>query len=83
MKNLYDIKDWLDVREHQMLGEILMQCGSLSLEQLGMALDVQEFEKGLQLGRILINMNVITNDELEAALTLQKQIDAEIKKGDV
>lgn len=81
MKSLYDIKDWSDVKEHHMLGEIFMQCGKLSLEQLGMALDAQKFEFGLQLGKILINMKVITTTELEASLLLQKQIDEEIKKG--
>lgn len=74
MKNLDNINDWLDVTEHQKIGEIFMQCGMLTLDNLGTALDIQNFEK-MQLGDILINMKVITEDELKKALKLQKQID--------
>ncbi len=74
MKNLNDFSDWLDINEHQKLGEILMQSGKLSLSDLGMALDVQNFEK-MQLGTILINMKVLTEEELNKALQIQKQID--------
>lgn len=74
MKNLNDINDWLDIQEHQKIGEILMQCGKLNLIHLGMALDVQRFED-IQLGEILLNMKVISENELEKTLTLQKRID--------
>lgn len=78
MKNLSDINDWLDIQEHQKLGEILMQSGKLNLIHLGMALDVQRFED-IQLGEILINMKVITQKELQTALNLQKKIDDKLK----
>ena len=55
MKNLNNIKDWLDVQEHQKIGEILVQCGKLNLHDLGIALDVQNFEK-MRLGDILLRM---------------------------
>lgn len=78
MKNLYDINDWSDIQDHLKLGEILMQSGKLSLEDLGLALDVQNFDKaqiGAKLGDILLNMKVISKDDLEDALRLQRQID--------
>lgn len=80
MKSLYNIKDWLDITEHQKLGEILMQCGKLNLSDLGTALDIQKFDK-IQLGDILIRMNVISKEELDTALKLQKQIDELINSG--
>lgn len=80
MKNLDNVKDWLDITEHQKLGEILMQSGKLNLTDLGTALDIQKFEK-MQLGDILINMKVISQDELKKALDLQKQIDELLKVG--
>lgn len=80
MKNLYDVNDWTDIQEHQKIGEILMQCGKLSLKNLGLALDIQKFEN-MQLGDILKNMKVITNEELMTALELQTQIDDMLKRG--
>lgn len=74
MKSLDNIKDWLDITEHQKIGEIFMQCGILSLANLGTALDIQNFQK-MPLGDILISMDVITKTDLEKALNLQKQID--------
>lgn len=74
MKNLSDINDWLDIQEHQKLGEIFMQSGKLNLIHLGMALDVQRFED-IQLGEILLNMKIVTIEELKKALFIQKQID--------
>lgn len=81
MKSIDNFKDWLDITEHQKIGEIFMQCGMLSLADLGTALDIQNFQK-MQLGDILISMNVITKDDLEKALNLQKQIDELLKVGE-
>ena len=75
MKNLYDISDWNDVQEHQMLGEILLQADKINLIHLGMALDIQRFES-IPLGEVFLNMRVITSKDLEAALSLQAEIDA-------
>lgn len=83
MKKLDDINDWLDIKEHQKIGEILMQCGKFELVQLDMALDVQRFDE-MQLGEIFLNMNVISKEELQTALDLQNKIDSNIqneKKG--
>lgn len=74
MKNLNNINDWTDVTEHQRLGEILLASGKINLIQLGMALDVQKFQK-MQLGQVLIDMKVIDNKTLYSALELQNEID--------
>lgn len=83
MKNLYDVSDWSDIQQHLRLGEILMQCGKLSLEDLGIALDVQNFDKsqaGAKLGDILLSMRVVTKEEIESALTLQRKIDEMLER---
>lgn len=83
MKNLNNINDWMDIEEHQKLGDILMQSGILSLKELGMALDIQNFNKlqaGTQLGDILVAMKVITEEKLTQTLNLQKQMDEILKK---
>jgi len=80
MKNLNDINDWLDIQEHQKIGEILVQSGKLNLIQLGMALDIQKFQKML-LGEILLDMKIISKKELQSALALQKQIYKLTEKG--
>lgn len=77
MKDLNNLNDWIDIQEHQKIGEILMQCGKLSLQNLGIALDIQKI-KNIQIGDILVNIKVITTDELEKALKLQKEIDRTI-----
>jgi len=79
MKNLYKIDDWKDVSEHQMIGEILLEAGKINLIHLGMALDIQRFQK-MPLGEIFVSMKLISNDELNAALDLQLEIDKLIKE---
>ena len=74
MKNLYNFEDWKDIQEHQMIGEILLESGKINLIHLGMALDIQRFQK-LPLGEIFVNMKVLSVDDLNTALDLQKKID--------
>lgn len=74
MKNLYDFEDWIDIQEHQMIGEILLESGKINLIHLGMALDIQRFQK-LPLGEIFVNMKVLSVDDLNTALDLQKKLD--------
>lgn len=74
MKNLYDFEDWKDIQEHQMIGEILLESGKINLIHLGMALDIQRFQK-LPLGEIFVNMKVLSVDDLNTALDLQKKLD--------
>jgi len=73
MKNLYDINDWLKIKEHQKLGEILMQSGKINLIHLGMALDIQRFEN-IPLGEILLNMKTVSKEDIEQALILQDKL---------
>ena len=74
MKSLYNITDWNDIQEHQMLGEILLEAGKINLIHLGMALDIQRFQK-MPLGEIFVSMKILSVDDLTAALNLQTQID--------
>ena len=74
MKNLYDFEDWKDIQEHQMIGEILLESDKINLLHLGMALDIQRFQK-LPLGEIFVNMKVLSVDDLNTALDLQKKLD--------
>ena len=74
MKNLYDFEDWKDIQEHQMIGEILLESGKINLIHLGMALYIQRFQK-LPLGEIFVNMKVLSVDDLNTALDLQKKLD--------
>lgn len=79
MKNLYDFEDWKDIQEHQMIGEILLESGKINLIHLGMALDIQRFQK-LPLGEIFVNMKVLSVDDLNTALDLQKKLDDMLEK---
>ena len=74
MKSLYNITDWNDIQEHQMLGEILLEAGKINLIHLGMALDIQRFQK-MPLGEIFVSMKILSVEDLTAALNLQTQID--------
>lgn len=74
MKSLYNIADWNDIQEHQMIGEILLEAGKINLIHLGMALDIQRFQK-IPLGEIFVSMKILSVDDLKAALNLQTKID--------
>ena len=78
MKNLYLENDWNDILESQKIGEILIEAGKINLIHLSMALDAQKF-KQLPLGEIFIIMNVISRDDLEQALYIQKLIKINIQ----
>ena len=67
-------KLWLEFARHPRLGEILIQHQKLNISQLGMALDIQK-HKDMPIGQILIEMGIITKDELVEALELQLKID--------
>ena len=79
MKDLYNINDWTDVTEYQKLGEILLASGKINLIQLGMALDIQKFQSNT-LGQILMDMKVIDQKTLDAALELQQEIEELINR---
>jgi hypothetical protein len=76
-KNLYVESDWNDVFNHLKIGEILASAGKINLIHLSMALDAQRIQK-MPLGVIFVLMKVITKEELEQALLIQKYIDNKI-----
>ncbi len=56
-----------------MLGEMLVQNGAITQEQLNRALEIQKSEGGL-IGIILISQGVITEQTLVEYLSLQAKI---------
>lgn len=72
MKNLYNIDDWSNVSSLR-LGEILLEAGKINLVHISMVLDIQKFNK-MPMGEILLSMKVITKEDLEQALYVQKII---------
>lgn len=79
MKSLYNLNDWLDTTEHLKLGEILLETGKINLIQLGMAIDIQKFQK-MQIGQIFLDMKVISQDDMQKALDLQQEIDEYLER---
>ena len=79
MKSLYNLNDWLDTTEHLKLGEILLETGKINLIQLGMAIDIQKFQK-MQIGKILLDMNIISQEDMQKALDLQQEIDEYLER---
>jgi len=57
--------------DHQKIGEIFINLGLITADQLVKALEIQK-ESGKRLGRILIEQNYLTEDEFATALALQK-----------
>ena len=78
-KDLYKKHDWDDVTVHQKIGEILMSADKIDLIRLSMALDAQRFQK-LPLG-VIVLMKVISKEDLEQALIIQRYIDGRIANG--
>ncbi len=76
-KDLYKQHDWDDVTIHQKIGEILMSADKIDLIHLSMALDAQRFQR-LPLGVIFVLMKVISKEDLEQALIIQRYIDNRI-----
>lgn len=80
MKNLYDENAWSDISVCQRIGEILLESGKITLKHLSLALGAQKFQK-LPLGEIFVLMKVITKEDLEQALHIQKIIAERVKHG--
>ncbi len=53
-----------------LLGQVLMETGMVSIDDLNEALEVQK-SSGQRLGDILITMDIITPEELQMALDFQ------------
>lgn len=80
-KNLYNYSDWNDVTIHQKIGEILLSSEKINLIHLSMALDAQKFQK-IPLGVIFVMMKIISKEDLEQVLLIQKYIDERIAQGE-
>ncbi len=78
-KELYNVNDWNDITQHQKIGEILLSADKISLIHLSMALDAQRFQK-LPLGIIFVLMKVISKEDLEQALIIQRYIDNRLQQ---
>ena len=55
------------------LGEILLESGKVNLYHLSMVLDIQKFKK-MPMGEIFVDMKVISKQDLNQALYIQKSI---------
>jgi two-component system chemotaxis sensor kinase CheA len=66
------------LQQHQLeasrLGEMLVQCGTLTVQELDMALNAQSDTPAKPLGTILVEQGSVQPEVVEAALTKQKQI---------
>jgi type IV pilus assembly protein PilB len=60
----------------KLLGQVLMETGMVSIDDLNEALEVQK-SSGQRLGDILINMDIITPEELQMALDFQDEGDSQ------
>lgn len=78
-KDLYKKHDWDDITEHQKIGEILMSAEKINLLHLSMALDAQRIQR-LPLGVIFVLMKVISKEDLEQALIIQRYIDKKLQQ---
>ena len=56
------------------LGDMLVRCGTLTSQELDMALDSQIEEPGKPIGSILVDQGSVQPEVVEAALTKQKQV---------
>jgi len=73
-ENNINLNIWSNLTSRPKIGEILMQQKKITVDQLGIALDIQ-LENNSPLGEILIKMGVITMEDLLKALDLQVNID--------
>jgi len=64
----------LQQSEATRLGDMLVRCGTLSPQELDMALDVQVDTPDKPIGTILVEQGSVQPEVVEAALTKQKQV---------
>ena len=72
MKNLYNLDECAN-STYLRLGEILLEAGKINLVHISMVLDIQRFQK-MPIGEILLAMKIITKEDLNQALLIQKNI---------
>jgi two-component system chemotaxis sensor kinase CheA len=56
------------------LGDMLVRCGTLTPQELDMALDAQSDDPGKPIGTILVEQGSVQPEVVEAALSKQKQV---------
>lgn len=56
----------------KLLGEVLMEAGLVNIDDINEALEVQK-STGQKLGEILINLNILTQQELQMALDFKEE----------
>ena len=60
--------------KRKLLGEILIDEGLISEEQLKAGLEKQKREKGLKIGEALVALGVVTEEDVAKAIWQQRQI---------
>jgi hypothetical protein len=55
----------------KMLGQVLMEAGLVSIDDINAALDTQK-STGQKLGEVLIGMGILTAEQLKSALEFEK-----------
>ena len=72
-RNLHDIDDWADIERCLKIGEILLMAGKITEKALTVALDLQK-NRTEYVGEILLNLNAVSKEDLEAGLALQAEL---------
>ncbi len=72
-RNLNDINDWNDIERCLKIGEILLMAGKITEKALTVALDLQK-TRSEYVGEILISLNAVSREDLEAGLALQEKL---------
>lgn len=72
-RNLHDINDWSDIDRCLKIGEILLMAGKITEKALLVALDLQK-TRSEYVGQILLSLNAVSKEDLEAGLALQEQL---------
>jgi len=73
------MENWEKLLYHPKLGEILLQHKKITISQLSIALEEQE-DLQIPLGQILMQMKIISENELYELLKLKTDIDSMIKE---
>ncbi len=72
-RNIHDIEDWADIDRCLKIGEILLMAGKITEKSLTVALDLQK-TRSEYVGQILLSLNAVKKEDLEAGLALQEKI---------
>lgn len=72
-RNLHDINDWADIERCLKIGEILLMAEKITEKSLLVALDLQK-NRTEYIGEILVSLNAVSQEDLDAGLAIQEQI---------